>query len=135
VTYLLDTQAWIWAVLGDRRLGAKARAALAGLRDTERVGLAAISLHEACRHLTKRRIVLRGDRRAWADWLRAAAAAPSLEVLPLTTEIAIATESFSPDFPQDPTVRLIAATARVHDLILLTGDRRLRASVEARTVW
>lgn len=38
-------------------------------------------------------------------------------------------------FPTDPANRLIAATARVHDLTLLTRDRVMRASRELKTLW
>jgi PIN domain nuclease of toxin-antitoxin system len=37
--------------------------------------------------------------------------------------------------PGDPTDRLIAATARVEGLKLVTRDRRLRASRLVETVW
>jgi len=135
VKYLLDTHAWVWAVLADRRLGSRARRALAGLGESERIGLAAISLKEAAWQLARGRIVLAEDSASWSDWLREASSLPSLEILPLTVEVAIESERFSPVFPKDPADRLIAATARVHDLILLTGDRAMRASRELKTVW
>ena len=133
--YLLDTHAWVWAVLSDRRIGAKARRTLAALDESERIGLAAISLKEAAWHLARGRIVLAKETASWADWLRDASSLPSLEILPLTVEIAIESERFSPRFPDDPADRLIAATARVHDLTLLTRDRAMRASRELKTLW
>ena len=133
--YLLDTHAWVWAVLSDRRVGAKARRTLAALDESERIGLAAISLKEAAWHLARGRIVLAEETASWADWLRDASSLPSLEILPLTVEIAIESERFSPRFPADPADRLIAATARVHDLTLLTRDRAMRASRELKTLW
>ena len=133
--YLLDTHAWVWAVLSDRRIGAKARRTLAALGASERIGLAAISLKEAAWHVARGRIVLADETASWADWLRDASTLPSLEILPLTVEIAIESERFSPRFPDDPADRLIAATARVHDLTLLTRDRAMRASRELKTLW
>lgn len=133
--YLLDTHAWVWAVLADRRVGPKARRTLAALDESERIGLAAISLKEAAWHLARGRIVLAEETASWADWLRDASSLPSLEILPLTVEIAIESERFSPRFPDDPADRLIAATARVHDLTLLTRDRAMRASRELKTLW
>lgn len=133
--YLLDTHAWVWAVLSDRRIGPKARRALAALAESERVGIAAISLKEAAWHLAHGRIQLFTDTGSWAAWLREAASLPSLEILPLTVEIAIESERLSPRFPDDPADRLIAATARVHDLTLVTRDRAIRASREVPTLW
>jgi PIN domain nuclease of toxin-antitoxin system len=135
VRYLLDTHAWVWAVLADRRLGPRARQALAALEESERIGLAAISLKEAAWHLARGRIVLVKETASWAAWLRDASSLPSLEILPLTVEVAIESERFSSGFPIDPADRLIAATARVHDLILLTRDRSMRASQEIKTLW
>ena len=120
--YLLDTHAWVWAVLSDRRLGPRARRVLA-------------ALDEAAWHLARGRMVLAKENASWADWLRDASSLPSLEILPLTVEVAIESERFSTRFPTDPADRLIAATARVHDLTLLTRDRVMRASPEVKTLW
>lgn len=132
--YLLDTHAWIWAVLDDRRLGRRARRILKSL-GASKVGLAAISLKEAAWLLARGRITIQTPGVSWADWLRQAAALPSLEILPLTTEVAIESEQFSRSFPRDPADRLIGATARVHGLTLLTRDRPIRKSREVTTVW
>lgn len=132
--FLLDTHAWVWAVLGDPRLGRKARKLLGGLEE-ERVGLAAISLKEAAWHLAHGRIALATTGASWPAWLREASAVPSLEILPLTVEVAIESERLADSFPRDPADRLIAATARIHDLTLLTGDTVIRHSSEVRTLW
>ena len=58
-----------------------------------------------------------------------------VRVAGLNGMIAIESERFSARFPSDPADRLIAATARVHDLTLLTQDRGLRASREVKTLW
>ena len=123
--YLLDTHAWIWAALGDTRLGSKARRALSNLSRGERVGLAAISLKEAAWLLARGRIELLAPSASWPRWLRETASAPGLEVLPLTVEVAIESERLPQSLPRDPADRLIAATARIHDVTLLTADAGL----------
>jgi len=133
--FLLDTHAWLWAVLADARLGRNARKALANLSHRERVGLAAISLKEAAWHLARRRIILARSAGNWEGWLREASSAPGVEVLPLTVEVAIESERFPDSFPPDPADRLIAATARLHGLTLLTADTNLRRRSELRTLW
>lgn len=133
--YLLDTHAWIWAVLSHPRLSSTARQALSSLGVGERVGLAAISVHEAAWLASRGRLVLPSGAGDWADWLREASQAPSLEVLPLTVEVAIESRRFSAALPSDPADRLIAATARLNRLTLLTADDRLRTSSELVTLW
>ena len=133
--YLLDTQAWIWSVLDHPRLSRRARAALDAVSAHERIGLAAISLKEAAWHLARGRIVVNEDFGPWMLWLRAAASSQRLEVLPLSIDVAIESEQLGSSFPRDPADGLIAATARVHDLTLITSDAALRKSRAVRTLW
>jgi PIN domain nuclease of toxin-antitoxin system len=135
VKYVLDTQAWLWSVLDHPRLSRRARAALSAVPLTERVGIASISLKEAAWHLARGRIVVDKSYGPWPRWLRAAAAAPHLDVLALTVDVAIESEQLGDSFPPDPADRLIAATARVHDLTLITSDRLVRKSGAVRTLW
>ncbi len=46
-------------------------------------------------------------------------------ILPLTARVAIESTRLGARFPSDPTDQLIAATARVHGLTLLTADERI----------
>jgi PIN domain nuclease of toxin-antitoxin system len=121
-------------VLDDRRLGFRARRTL-NARSSEKVGLAAISLKEASWLLAHDRIVVGTPSLSWADWLRHAASVPQLDILPITAEVAIESEQFSDEFPSDPADRLICATARVHGLTLLTGDRAIQRTREVATLW
>ena len=71
----------------------------------------------------------------WPLWLRTAASLPHLEVLPLTVDVAIESEQLGESFPPDTADRLIAATARVHGLTLITSDEAIRRSGAVRTLW
>ena len=133
--YVLDTQAWVWSVLDHPRLSRRARRALGALPTQERIGIAAISLKEAAWHLAHGRVVVDKGFGPWPLWLREAASSPHLEVLPLTVDVAIESEQLGNSFPPDPADRLIAATARVHDLTLITSDRPIRKSGAVRTLW
>ena len=133
--FLLDTHAWLWAVADDPRLSRRARTALNGLPAHERVGVAAISLKEASWHLARRRVVVADDAGPWPLWLRRAVSAPQVEVLPLTVDVAIESEQLGAAFPPDPADRLIAATALVRGLTLITRDRRIRKTGAVRTLW
>ena len=133
--YLLDTHAWLWSVLDHPRLSRRARAALHAVPTHQRVGLAAISLKEAAWHLAHGRVVVDEDFGPWPLWLRTAASSPQLDVLPLTVDVAIESEHLGDSFPPNPADRLIAATARVHDLTLITSDRPIRRSGAVETLW
>jgi PIN domain nuclease of toxin-antitoxin system len=135
VKYLLDTHVWLWSVLDHPRLSRRARTALRGVFAQERVGLAAISLKEAAWHLARKRVVINESFGPWTLWLRAAASSPQLDVLPLTVDVAIESEQLADSFPPDPADCLIAATARVHDLTLITADAGIRKSGAVRTLW
>ena len=133
--YLLDTQAWLWSVLDHPRLSRRARTTLSGASAAEPVGIAAISLKEAAWHLARGRVVVHEGFGPWPLWLRTAASSPHVEVLPLTVDVAIESERLGDAFPPDPADRLIAATARVHDLTLITSDGPIRRSGALRTLW
>lgn len=133
--YLLDTHAWLWSVLDHPRLSRRARAALNAVSFEGRVGLAAISLKEAAWHLAHGRIVVDESFGPWELWLRRAVASPHIELLPLSVDVAIESEQLGSAFPADPADCLIAATARVHDLTLITADSVMRKSLAVRTLW
>lgn len=61
-------------------------------------------------------------------WIREAAAAGVVEVLPLDVEVVIALDGLPVGFHGDPADRLIVATARAHGIPLATHDRRIRTS-------
>lgn len=122
---LLDTHVWLWWLLGSARLPTKERAALDRLGSRGALRLAAVSLWEAQMLHAKRRLVLD---RAFDVWLREAASAAVIEVVPLDVEVAIAVADLPTTFHGDPADRLIVATARAHRLPLATHDRAIRRS-------
>jgi PIN domain nuclease of toxin-antitoxin system len=133
--FALDTQAWIWSVFDDPRLSRRARKALAAASARGTVGLPAICLREAAWHLAHGRIEIDAGLGPWPVWLRRASSLPQLEILPLSVDVAVESEHIPEPFPRDPADRLIAATARVHGLTLITADRQIRKSGRVRTLW
>jgi PIN domain nuclease of toxin-antitoxin system len=122
---LLDTHAWVWWVHGDVRLGRPMLAALDGLPPDRRPAIAAISLWEVATLIDRGRLVLPMplDR-----WLEAAADPRTVEVLPITTTIAVEVARLPTNFQRDPADRLIVATCRVHDCPIVTHDRAMTRS-------
>ena len=128
---LLDTHVWLWWLLGSPRLPAKERAALDRLASRGAVRLAAVSLWEAQVLHAKGRLTLD---RSFDVWIREAAAAGVVEIVPLDVEVVIALAGLPATFHGDPADRLIVATARAHRLPLATHDRAVRKS-RVVAVW
>ena len=66
------------------------------------------------------------------EWLDAAS--ERLQVFPITPRIAAATYELGP-FHGDPADRIIAATALVYDLRIVTRDRKLHNCPKVDCVW
>ena len=67
-------------------------------------------------------------------FLDATVSGSGAQILPLSPAIAAQAAQLPPEFPGDPCDRLIAATAQIHELSLVTADQRLRDLVSLRTV-
>jgi PIN domain nuclease of toxin-antitoxin system len=131
VTVLLDTHVWIWWLLGSDQLPAKEREGLDRLASRGALSLAAVSLWETQMLHAKSRLTLN---RPFDIWLREAAAANVVQVLPLDVEVVIALDGLPASFHGDPADRLIVATSRAKKIPLATHDAAIRRS-RAITIW
>lgn len=125
MTVLLDTHVWLWWLLGSEKLPKRERGEMDRLASRGGLRLAAVSLWEAQMLHSKGRLTLN---RPFDIWLRDAAAADVIQILPLDVEVVIALASLPTSFHGDPADRLIAATARSHKLPLATHDGKIRKS-------
>lgn len=117
--YLLDTAVWANSVLTPEVLPARV---LSLLKSPGERGIASVSLLEtAILHRLGRLEMSRPLR----DFYRVGIAR-NLRVLDLTPDIADATNALGDVFHGDPFDRAIVATARVHNLTLITADRAIR---------
>ena len=128
--YLLDTCALVWAVADPDALSAPARAALAA-RDAA-VYVSPLSCAELACLTDRGRIKL--DRH-WKLWFNHFTAANGWTAIDIDTAIVQEAYSLPGDFHQDPVDRILTATARLHDLVLVTADGRLRNYPHVRTLW
>jgi PIN domain nuclease of toxin-antitoxin system len=120
---LLDTHVWIWLMTGEPgRLSPDALGPIEVAKDRGDVHIAAISLWEVAMLESRGRLRLSMDCLAW---IRAALTAPGVDLVPLTPEVAVASAYLPGEFHGDPADRLLVATARTHDLILVTKDERI----------
>jgi PIN domain nuclease of toxin-antitoxin system len=122
---LLDTHIWLWSISEPRRLSRRVAAHLKDLQSE--IWLSPISTYEALTLNHKGRYQIGGD---ISEWLTQAVA--GTREAPLTHEIAKVARSL--EMHQDPSDRILAATAQVLDLTLVTADRRLLELGTIRTL-
>ena len=127
---LLDTHVVVWLQREPRKLSRVAEAAIRRARSSGSLAVSAITLVELAALINRRRLrtmaTVEGTVRQFVE---------DLEILPLTSEIAIVTSHFPPDFPSDPMDRIIAATARAEGISLVTADERIQACQLVKTIW
>jgi PIN domain nuclease of toxin-antitoxin system len=126
---LLDTHAWLWLVSEPGLLSDGATQAIA---QAERLLLSSISPWElAIKHQQGR---LRFDFPI-REWMDAALSVPRLELVPLSPEVAIRSAELRGIVGRDPADSVIAATAIISDVPIVTRDRVLSMSDTVRVVW
>lgn len=126
---LLDTHAVIWLALEPHRLSRRSMDAIKqGVK--EGLAISGQSLYEAAWLIARGRVIAHEPLQ---DFLLAMAI--RFDVRPLTVEVAAAAAQLPPAFPSDPFDRIIAATAIVEGVPLITADERIRNSGAVRTIW
>jgi PIN domain nuclease of toxin-antitoxin system len=125
VKLLLDTHVIVWWLAGEEALSRDQTEAMeTSVAAGDRLGLSAISLWEIAKLVERGRLRLRCAPDAFFARIDGD---PSILVIPLTSGVASESTRLGPSFPKDPADQIIAATARVHGLRLVTADSRIRA--------
>ena len=128
VKFLLDTHALLWAATDEERLSHKAARAIA-TTPYEQLAISDVTLQEIGLLLHSGRIELKGSPTTVLGRLL-----NYVTVLPITLEIAVAAPGLA--LPHgDQFDRIIAATAKVHRLPLITKDANITAAGVVETVW
>lgn len=120
---LLDTHVWIWLMNGDTEmLSVSCRNILDRASRTGKLRVSAITVWEVGMLEAKGRIRLT---KKCLDWVSEALGAPGMALLPLSPEVAIESSRLPGNFPGDPADRILAATSRIYEAILVTQDSKL----------
>lgn len=120
---LLDTHIWIWLMNGDaQKLSLLCRETIEHSSQSGKLAVSAISVWEVGMLEAKGRIKLT---KACLDWVNEALSAPGIRLIPLSPEIAIESSHLPNVLHGDPADRILAATARVCNAVLVTQDTKL----------
>ena len=117
---VLDTHALIWLVEGDRRLGPEARELSEFASSLGLLLVSAMSFWEIAMLVTKGRLELREPVLIWREM----ALARGILEIPINGNVAVIS-NFLDGMPNDPSDRIIAASALDLDATLVTADGRL----------
>jgi len=128
---LLDTHTWIWSHSATKLLSDNVKN-LIKKTQTDQRAIASISIWEFAMMVTKGRINVKIDPKHWLD---NAIGSSGLQVIELTSEIAMESCNLPGDFHNDPADRIIVATARTHNLTLLTKDRKIIEYPHVKAIW
>ena len=132
MTVLLDTHVWIWAVEKPENLGRRTTALLEATGNS--LAVSTMAVLEIARLVFLRRVQL-GEKAA--EWIADAQRALNVMFMDVTADVATEAYDLPGSFHKDPVDRVLVATARLHDLTLVTADdlilgyRHLK-SVDAR---
>ena len=132
ISYLLDTHILFWWRMDFQRLSREQARILDELEDQGlSAALSAITLRELAQMIHRRRATVEMELEAWLDSIDSH---PLLTIFPLTAKIAAESVRLGDDFPNDPADRIVVATARCHNLTLITADERIRKWGKVRIV-
>jgi len=119
---VIDTHVLIWAVQDDPRLGKQSRKIIGDTTRQSRILVSSITPWEIAMLVEKGRIALGDDVGRWIDKVLALR---GVQVAPLEASIAVSSVRLPGNFHADPADRMIVATARFHQVPLMTADQAI----------
>ncbi len=130
MNYLLDTHVWIWMMDDPKRIPKKVATALR--KEKHPLAISIMSVWEIAKLVQKNRI----DLNMTVDrWIYGALDSELICRIQLDERVALESTKLPGDFHNDPADQIIVATARVHNLTLITADRKILAYRHVKTLW
>jgi PIN domain nuclease of toxin-antitoxin system len=128
---LVDTHVVVWLAFDQNRISRKARSAIDEARkNADGLAISDITLLELATLATKGRIHLDISLESFLQEVES-----RFVVLPIGGRACARAMALPATYPKDPADRVIAATALVEGLSLLTADRAIRRSRTVQTIW
>jgi PIN domain nuclease of toxin-antitoxin system len=128
---LLDTHVVLWLSSDPTKLSRDARMAIdEARRNGQGLAVSGITLLELATMARKGRVQLTITLESLLEQIET-----HFAVLPITARACARTTTLPASYPKDPADRIIAATALVEGLALLTADRAIHLAKALRTVW
>jgi len=128
IKYLLDTHAFLWAAIDESRLSNKAARAIS-TTPYDQLGISDVTLQEIGLLVHLGKIKLTGSPARVLGALL-----DFVTVLPISLDVALLAPELK--LPHgDQFDRVIAATAKVHRLVLITRDANITDSDVVETLW
>lgn len=128
---ILDTHAWWWAISEPEKLSSLVEETINNVPSDQKF-ISAISLWEFAMMVKKKRIILNISQE---DWLVHAIDKIGIKIIPLSREIAIESCNLPGHFHKDPADRIIVATARIHNVLLITKDQKILDYPDVTSSW
>ena len=128
---LVDTHVVVWLALDQTQLSKRARAAIDDARrNGDGLAISDITLLELATLATKGSIRLNISLESFLREIEA-----RFTILPISGRACVRALGLPAAYPKDPADRIIAGTALVEGLSLLTADRAIRRSRALPTIW
>jgi PIN domain nuclease of toxin-antitoxin system len=128
---LVDTHVVVWLAFDQERISRKARTAIDDARKyADGLAISDITLLELATLMRKGRIRLNISLESFLQEVES-----RFVVLPITGRTCARAMGLPTAYPKDPADRIIAATALVEGLALMTADRDIRRSRAVQTIW
>jgi len=119
---LLDTYAWIWLFSGSTELSQAVITKINEAGEQGKVFISAISVWELSMLVAKTRVILSEPIH---QWVANSLSQPGVNLSEMSPEVAIESSFLPDEFHGDPADRIIVATARINNLVLLTRDKKI----------